>query len=206
MNLPSIHDDISYLRKLAETGRKGPILGGIFLAGSGIVFGATALIQGAAELDGMPLQGWNLLYLWLAAFVVFALFWLFIVLRLRRRSAVTNNASTMMFSTIWSACGAGVTVAFLSTIVVATVTKTPVVLTAYVPVIFAFYGTAWFASAALALRAWMAAAGVASYLFAFALALLTLNPLQTIAMGGGLIVLLTLPGLKLVADEAAPKA
>ena len=202
MNTDTLHDDISYLRKLAESGRKGPILGGVFLAGAGVVFGIAALVNGAADIGWIPLRGDGLLYLWLGASVVFALFWIVMFSRLRGRpQAEGANTSTMVFGTTWSACGAGVMVCFLCTLIVARMTGVQVVLTAYIPVIFAFYGTAWFISAALAKRGWMVIAAIAAYAFAFVIALLTYSAAQTFVMGGALFVLLTVPGLRLAADE-----
>ena len=55
---------------------------------------------------------------------------------------------------------------------------------------------------ALAKRGWMFIAAAGSFVFAFVMALLTDMPVQSLAMGAGLLLLLTLPGLKLVADEA----
>jgi hypothetical protein len=199
----TLRDDISSLRKLAESGRRGPILGGIFLAGAGVVFGLACFVSGAADMGLLPLAGWAQLYLWLGAFGVFALFWLFMFWQLKGRSpAPVANHSTAVFGTIWGASGAGVMVAFFSTLVVASVANSTLVLAAYIPVIFAFYGTAWFASAALAKRAWMALAGGVSFVFAFIMAVLTNTPAQSLAMGVGLLLLLTLPGLKLAQDEA----
>jgi hypothetical protein len=68
-------------------------------------------------------------------------------------------------------------------------------------VIFAFYGTAWCISAVVAKRGWMMLAGGVAFVFAFLMAVLTNTPAQSMAMGGGLLLLLTLPGLKLAQDE-----
>jgi hypothetical protein len=203
-NENSLHEDISYMRQLAESGRKGPILGGVFLAAAGIVFGVACAISWAVRTGVMPVKGWNELYLWLGAFGVFALFWVFAFLRLMSRGPRAATAPNATFGTIWTASGFGVMVVFCTTLVVANRLNAPVVLNAYIPAIFAFYGTAWFASAALGKRTWMYVAGVGSFLFAFVMALLSENPLQVLAMGVGLILLLTLPGLKLMSSETRP--
>lgn len=202
MNTETLREDISYLRKLAESGRRGPIMGGAFLAGAGVVFGLAAIVSWAADRGFIALNGTGYAVLWIGAFVVFALYWLVMFWRLRRGPKVAGNASTAVFGTIWGCCGAGVMVVWLANIIVVSITKAPVVFNGYLPVIFAFYGTAWFISAVLAKRGWMAWAGGASYLFAFAMALLTQNSYQSLVMGLALLVLLTVPGIKLATDEA----
>jgi hypothetical protein len=203
-NENSLHEDISYMRQLAESGRKGPILGGVFLAAAGIVFGVACAISWAVRSGVMPVRGWNELYLWLGAFAIFGVFWVVLFLRLMARGPKAATQPNATFGTIWSACGLGVMVVFGTTVLIANRLNAPVILNAYIPLIFAFYGTAWFASAALAKRRWMYIAGVGSFLFSFVLAFLAENPAQVLAMGAGLILLLTLPGLKLMSSERQP--
>jgi hypothetical protein len=197
----SLREDISYLRQMAESGRKGPIMGGIFLAGAGAVFGGACFVD-AARQHGLLPQSLTSLQIWLGAAAVFAVFWVAMFLRLMKHGKPVAAAPNAVFGTIWSASGIGVMVCFLTTLLIARELHSDVVLAGYVPVIFAFYGTAWFASAALARKAWMHVAGAGSFAYAFAVALLIDSPWITLAMGAGLLLLLTLPGLKLVADEA----
>jgi hypothetical protein len=201
-NQNSLHEDISYMRQLAESGRNGPILGGVFLAAAGVVFSAACAISWSVRQGLVPIKGWNELYLWLGAFGVFAAFWVVMFARMMSRRRPVASASNSTFGTIWGACGIGVMVVFATTELIASRLNAPIILNGYVPVIYAFYGTAWFASAALAKRAWMFFAGAGSFIFAFVIALLAENNLQTLAMGAGLLLLLTLPGLKLMMGEA----
>jgi hypothetical protein len=196
----SLRDDISYLRQMAESGRKGPIMGGIFLAGAGVVFGGACFLDAAKQHAILP-QSLSSLQIWLGAAVVFALFWVAMFLRMMKRGKPVATAPNAAFGAIWSACGIGVMVCFLTTLLIARELHSSLVLAGYVPVIYAFYGAAWFASAALARKGWMHIAGVGSFAYAFAVALLIDTPWMTPAMGLGLLLLLTLPGLKLVADE-----
>lgn len=198
----SLREDISYLRQMAESGRKGPIMGGIFLAGAGVVFGGACFLDGAMQTGLVPFRiGEG--PLWIGAGVVFTLFWLAMVVRMTRLKKPVSSAPNATFGVIWSSCGAGVMVAFLTTLLVAEKMHVPAVAAAYVPVIYAFYGTAWFASGALARKRWMFFAGLGSFLFAFVMAMLSATPWLILAMGLGLLALLTLPGIKLVLDERA---
>jgi hypothetical protein len=200
----SIREDISYLRRLAESGRRGPILGGVFLAAAGVVFGLASVLSWAGYQGLVPIRGAGQLAIWLGAFAVFALFWVAMFLRMRTSGAKSASASNTVFETIWGGCGIGVMVAFGAVEVVTYQLHAPEVQAGYVPTIFAFYGTAWFASGVLAKRGWMHAAAAGSFVFAFVMALLADTPAQSLAMGVGLILLLTLPGLKMVQDEARP--
>jgi hypothetical protein len=198
----SLREDISFLRQMAESGRKGPIMGGIFLAGAGAVFGGACFLDGAMQAGLIPFripEG----PLWIGAGVVFTLFWLAMFLRMSRLKKPVSSAPNTTFGVIWSSCGAGVMVCFLTTLLVAEKMHVPAVAAAYVPVIYAFYGTAWFASGALSRKRWMFFAGLGSFLFAFVMAMLVTTPWMILAMGLGLLLLLTLPGIKLVLDERA---
>ncbi len=199
--MADVKDDISYMRRLAEQGRRGPILGGTFLAAAGVVFGGTCFVQWAGQDGLLPISGWGLLYLWLGAFGVFALVWFALFFRLRARAGSVSSASNAAFGVAWSSCGVGVLVAFAATEIVAAVVKAPIVLNAYVPMIFAFYGVAWFSSAAMARRSWMFAAAAASFAFAFIMAALAENRLQTPMMGVALLLLLTVPGFRLMVED-----
>ncbi len=201
-NTEIIRDEISHLRKLAESGRKGPILGGIFLAAAGVVFGLACFVSWAGHAGLFSFGASRELYLWLGAFAVFAAVGLVIFLRMRSQAPQSATATTALFGTIWAACGAGIMMVFVSTFIVAYMVHSFVVLNTYIPAIFAFYGTAWFASGGLAKRGWMYVAGGVSFVFALILALLAGTATQIGVMGLALLLLLTLPGLRLVADEA----
>lgn len=198
----ALREDISFLRQLAESGRKGPILGGIFLAGAGFIFGAACLIDLAMTQHWLPFQ-LGTLTLWGAAGGVFALFWLAMVFRMLAAKKPAALSTNSMFGAVWSACAVGVMVVFLTTLMIAHDMQQTAVLAAYIPVIFAFYGTAWSTCGAVAKRRWMYVAGAGSYLFAFVIALVVNTAWVSLAMGAGLILLLSVPGLKLVQDETA---
>jgi hypothetical protein len=197
----SLHEDISYLRQMAESGRKGPILGGIFLAGAGVVFGCASFVDGAMQNGLVPFRI-DTAALWIGAALLFAAFWLAMFFRLMRKNKPASTAQNATFGVIWSACGAGMMVCFLTTVLIARDLHTSAVQAAYVPVIYAFYGTAWFASGALARRNWMYYAGAVSYLFAFIIAVLISTLYLSLVMGAGLLLLLTVPGIKLAMDES----
>lgn len=203
MNNPdSIRDDISYMRQLAESGRKGPILGGTFLMAAGLVFGLTCVVQWAATIGFLPIAGWSLLYLWLAAFIVFAAVWFILFFRQRARGGLSTGGTNALFGTIWSACAIGITVTVVINTIVGRIAGSPAVFDLNVSLPFVFYGIAWGVSAVMARRAWMYFAALAAMLFALVLAALTGSPHEILAMGVALFLALSVPGYKLMTEEA----
>ena len=128
--------------------------------------------------------------------------WCALYFRLRNFAGKATSASNAAFGVAWSACAVGVFVALAAVEIVAAVIEDPIVLNAYVPMIFVFYGMAWFTTAAIARRPWMFAAAVGSFAFSLIMAAMAENRLQIPAMGVGLLLLLTLPGLRLMKEEA----
>ena len=198
----TLKEDISYMRRLAETGRRGPILGGAFLAAAGLVFGAACFVHWAAMSGRLPIGGWGILYLWLAAIAVFAVVWFVLFFRFRAREQAAPSATNAAFGLAWSICAVGILMSYASVMIVAHVLKAPIVLNAYLPIIFTFYGVAWAVCAAMARRRWMYVPAVASACFALILAALVQSPLEMAVMGLALLLLLTAPGLKLMRQES----
>jgi hypothetical protein len=199
--MTDLKDDISYMRTLAEQGSRGPILGGVFLVVAGAVFGVACLVSWVVRTGMVPVPGWNDFYFWIGANGLFWGIYLVAFTGFRKRCGAAS-ASNAIFGRIWAACGLGVMVALGTTILVSRTLNASIILNAYVPVIYAFYGTAWFASAALAKRSWMYFAAFGSFAFACIVAALAENDLQSPAMALGLFLLLCWPGIKLMTSEA----
>lgn len=198
----NILEDIRYLRDLAEKGRQGPILGGSFLAAAGIVFGIVCFVHWAAITGRLAISNRGMEWIWGAGYVVSAIVWfaLWFALRSRRR-AVSASASNAVFGVAWLANAAGVLTAWATTSVAASIMHLPELFYAFIPTIFIFYGLSWGLSAIMALRRWMYVPAAGSFAFAFVMAKFTYSPAQMAVMGAGLLLLLTLPGFKLVRDE-----
>ncbi|MBU6298771.1 MAG: hypothetical protein KGJ79_07270 [Alphaproteobacteria bacterium] len=201
-NPNTVHEDISYMRRLVEQGRSGTILGGAFLAAAGIVFGITCFVQTAAQQGLLAISDREMYWLWGGVSTVYlVVVWPVVYFRVRSQGRAGSNASNAVFGIAWIANAVGVLMAYGTTLVVTSATKTPIVLTSFVPMIFTFYGIAWGLSGLMARRHWMYAPAVASFVMAFVMAVLTATPYQVPVMGAALIVLLTLPGFKLMSEE-----
>ena len=197
----TIHDDIAFMRKLAEQGRSGPILGGTFLIAAGLVFGLACVVQWAAMQKYLPLAGWDMLYLWGGAIALFAAGWFALFFRQRAKAGLPVNSANSIFGTVWSANAVGVLTAVAVVTMVGAATGSYAVYDLNISLPFVFYGVAWGVSGALAKRAWMYGAAVAAFVFAIILAALTGSPYQILGMGAALVLALSVPGYKLMTEE-----
>ena len=201
-NPNSIRDDISFMRQLAEHGRRGPIVGGAFLAAAGVVFGITCLLQWAAMTGRLAISDREMGWIWPAAYVVFAVIWFALWFGLRsRRRAATASSSNAVFGIAWIANAVGILMAYATTAIAASITHSQELFYAFIPMIFIFYGISWGLSALMAHRPWMYLAAGGSFAFALGVAALTNNPAELAVTGVALVILLTLPGLKLMFEE-----
>ncbi|MDE2181755.1 MAG: hypothetical protein KGJ78_01900 [Alphaproteobacteria bacterium] len=200
--MTDIRDDISYMRRLAEQGRRGPILGGTFLTAAGLVFGATCLIHWAAVTGRIPFPETQLGNLWWGACALFAIVWFALFFRMRSKGQVKSSASNAAFGLAWSACGVGIIVSAASVSITASVLHSAEIQIVSTWLAFVFYGTAWTISAAVARRWWMLGAAIAAFATAPLLALLSGDPRQLLAMAFAILITLCLPGFKLMADES----
>jgi hypothetical protein len=196
-----IREDISFMRSLAEEGRRGPILGGAFLAAAGLIYGAAAFVQWAVETSRLGLSGVSISQIWIGASIVFALVWFALFFRLRQ-GGQRPGANQYAFGMAWAGCGAGIVVLIAAIAITAARLHQPEIQTANGLVAFAFYGTAWMVSGAMARQKWMFLAAAAAFAMTLLVALLSNTTAQLLVFGAGLMLSLTLPGLQLMRQAA----
>ena len=63
----SLHDDIAYMRAMAQEGRNAPLLSGPIMVAAGIIFGTASLVQWAIQTGMVDVSPWAQLWVWLAA-------------------------------------------------------------------------------------------------------------------------------------------
>lgn len=197
----TMKDDITYMRRLAEQGRSAPILGGVFLAAAGVVFGIACIVQWAMVMRGVESVA-SIVELWGGAMLLFALVWVLFFLQMRSKGAAAIGITNRAFHAAWLGSGIGITVTSIGVAVAASVAQSPVVMVSYPPMVFGFYGTAWLVSGVLAQRRWMYGAALASYVFAVVLGVLVTQATMLLAMGVALFVTLTIPGILLMREKA----
>jgi hypothetical protein len=202
MTNDTVKDDISYMRRLAEQGRRGPILGGAFLAAAGVVFSITCFVQWAAATGRLAIAGREMEWIWSGSYIVFAVVWFVLWFGLRaRRHAVAANSSNIVFGVAWTANALGVLMAYATTAIAVSITHLQELFYAFIPMIFIFYGISWGLGAVMARRPWMYLAAGGSFAFALGVAALTNNPAELAVVAAALLILLTVPGLKLMFEE-----
>jgi hypothetical protein len=199
--MTDLKDDISYMRRLAEQGRSGPILGGTFLAAAGLVFGATCFVQWGVETNRLPIAPAQTAYLRTGAMVFFAIIWLTLFFRLQTRNRSPSTVPNIAFGVAWIVSAVGIVVTVLTVSIEAHVTNIPAAQQLNAAMPFIFYGVAWSVPAAVARKAWMLAPAAVSFASAPILAALSDSPTELIAMGVALLLSLSLPGFKMMAEE-----
>jgi hypothetical protein len=196
-----LKDQISYIRGLAEQGRRGPVLGGAFLAAAGLIYGAASFVQWGIQTGRLPPFA-SIGDLWIAASLLFAAIWTVLFLRLRRGANVAAGAAQFAFGMVWAGSGLGIIVMLIATLILNARLHDPMLLNLNALTAFAFYGAAWSVSAVLARRHWMFAVSAAAFAITLLLALVSGTPAEMAVFGAGLLVTLFAPGVKLMFASA----
>lgn len=194
----AIRDDISYIRNLAEQGRRGPILGGAFLAGAGVIYGLACPVQWAMQSGILPAPTpTSIAELWGGASVIWAIVWFILFQRLRNSGTAAPGASQIIFGSAWAACGLGIVVMLIAITILSARLGDLELMNVNPLVAFAFYGAAWFVSGALSRQRWMFLVSLAAFALTLALAAIP-GANMLLVMGAGLFATLVLPGLHLM--------
>lgn len=193
----SLREDITYMRRMAEQGRSGPVLGGAFLTAAGLLYGAAAAAQWLVQTGALVLPV-SIVQLWGGASILFAMVWFVLFFRLRRTFTGSPAPSQFAFGMAWTGCGIGI-MAMLGALTIASgKLNAPALMEANALVAFAFYGAAWFVSGALARQAWMFVVAMTAFAFTIALAVLIGTADELLAFAIGLVLTLAVPGAVLI--------
>jgi hypothetical protein len=157
----TVHDDIAFMRALAEEGRQSPLLGGQILVASGLSFGSASLAVWANTNFTLVAASWSFPAIWAASLVVFLGYLFF-----SRTTRGPRPGASRAIGVAWSGSGLSIFFVGLSLAVMAVRGKDAYVENAFLPFILAIYGSVWFVAASLGRARWLFAVAAGSFAFA----------------------------------------
>lgn len=192
-------DDLAYVRHLAESGARAPLIGGRFMAWWGLLITAGWTAQHLA-VNGIIGDG-NLIfgYIW-GSFSILGMLGQFLLARSMPAKAGGGSAGNRASRVIWGA-GAGAIVSMVVGVALLARTVGYDVFDWIVPVAFAVYAVALIVTGSLAGESIVRIAGFGAVVMVGLFTAFILDPNRyLIAAGGGALTVL-LPGLLLLARE-----
>ena len=195
----SVHDDIAYMKALAQEGRQAPLLGGSILITAGLVFGLASIVAYGIDSGILNVPPVAYAFLWGGAMLVF---FVILVWQIRRTDKPgAQSAGNRAAGAGWMGVGLGVFVMSLSMAVVGWKTQSSIPSLIFPSLIFALYGSGWAVSATMSDQKWQWKLAIACWIAAPLIALLTGSPLMWLAYAAGLFLFALLPGVLLVRQE-----
>ena len=198
----SVHDDIAYMKALAQEGRRAPLLGGRVLISAGLIFGLASIVHYGIDSGMIVAPSVAYAVLWGAAMLVF-----FGVLIVQTRSCDrkpgAQSAANRAASAGWMGVGLAVFVMSLSMFVVGWKMQSDVAFMIFPSLIFALYGSGWALSATMSAQKWQWKLAIGCWIAAPLIAFLTGSPLMWLGYAAGLFLFALLPGVILVRQEPA---
>ncbi|MFN3838463.1 MAG: hypothetical protein ACK4MI_12195 [Brevundimonas sp.] len=196
----AIHDDIAYMRNLAQEGRHAPLLAGPILVTAGVVFGSTSLIQWAIQSGLVRLNPWSQLWIWIIAGAVFAVALTLLIGRIKGKPGI-NSAGNKAVGAAWSAVGYGIFVTWLALAVLSIKTGNWSWMAVMPTAVLVAYGSAWMIGAAMTKIRWMSFTALAAYAGAVAVAWFIDSPLIYLVFTVVLLAIALVPGIILMRQE-----
>ena len=196
----SVHDDIAYMKALAQEGRRAPLLGGSILIAAGLVFGLASIVAYGIDSGILSVPPVAYAFLWGGAGLIF---FAVLMLQVRRTSGRpgANSVVNRAGGAGWMGVGLAIFVMALAMTVVSWKTGSDVSFMLFPSLIFALYGSGWAVSATMSDQKWQWTLAIACWIAAPLIAFLTGSPLMWLAYAAGLFLFALLPGVLLVRQE-----
>jgi hypothetical protein len=193
-----LREDVAFMRSMAEQGRRGPFLGGIFLAAAGLIYGAASFLHWGIQTGHLPFAPGSTGNVWIGASLLFAVVWVVLFTQLRRGGQAAPGAAQFAFAAVWIGAGIGIVVMVAAVNLASAQLHDPALLNINAFTTFAFYGAAWSVCGALARQRWMYLIAAAAFVLVPALAFVSGTASELLVLGSGLLVTLFAPGVKLM--------
>lgn len=198
----SVHDDIAYMKALAEEGRQAPLLGGSVLITAGLVFGLASIVHYAIDSGLIAVNPVAYLFLWGAAMLAFFGMLIFQIRKSDRKPGA-QSAANRAASAGWMGVGLGIFVMSLSMGVIGWKVQSDVPAMIFPSLIFALYGSGWAVSATMSDQKWQWKLAIGCWIAAPLIAFLVGSPLMWLGYAAGLFAFALIPGVILVRQEPA---
>lgn len=201
MNQTSLHDDLAYVRDLAEAGQQAPLLGGRFLVFWGMLTTAGYFLHFsiASGLFGWP----DIAYGWVwGSFIVIGVIGQFVLARTIRNKPGGNSVGNRAEANVWMAGGFALFAYFGTLIAKSIMVGGPVTgFETSLPIVFAIYGTGLMTSGVMSNTKPLSYAGFGAFaMIAAALWFEGTSAIWAVASLGAFLTVL-LPGLVLMRNE-----
>ncbi|SPU42267.1 hypothetical protein [Brevundimonas diminuta] len=198
----SVHDDIAYMKALAQEGRQAPLVGGRILVTAGLVFGVAAIVHYGIDSGLIDIPPVAYLVLWGSAMLVF--FGALIVgIRQADRKPGAQSVGNRAAGAGWMGAGLGIFVMSLAMGVIGWKTQSDTAAMIFPSLIFALYGSAWAVSATMSGQKWQWYLAIGSWIATPLIAFLIGSPLMWLGYAAGLFLFALVPGLILMRQEPA---
>lgn len=198
--LQSVHDDIAYMRAMAQEGRRAPLLGGSILIAAGTIFGSASVVHYAIDSGILALPPVTYAWLWGAAFLLFIVALNVLQRRIGKLPGATSLANRAA-GTAWMGVGLVIFTASISMAVIGWKFETAVPTLLFPSLIFAVYGAGWAVSATVSGVRWQWWLAIAAWIAAPAIAFLAGETTLWLAYAAGLFAFAMLPGFQLVRQQ-----
>jgi hypothetical protein len=196
----SVHDDIAYMKALAQEGRQAPLLGGRILIAAGLIFGLASIVAYGIDSGILAVPPVAYAILWGGAMLVF---FAVLMIQIRRTDCKpgAQSAANRAAGAGWMGVGLGIFVMSLSMGVIGWKVQSEIPSLIFPSLIFALYGSGWAVSATMSDQKWQWRLAIACWVAAPLIAFLTGSPLMWLAYAAGLFAFALLPGFLLVRQE-----
>lgn len=196
----STHEDLRYVRHLAESGAHAPLLSGRFLAWWGLLLTA-AYIAHHLALTGAIGDGTTIFAIIWAGFSALGIAGQIVLVRSMPAKAGAGSAGNRASETIWIAGGGAIGSMFVGCAVAAGTGAGPAAFDWIVPVAFAVYSCALIVTGSLARNRPVLAAGIGAAVMVGLFTALILSPERYLVAAAGVALTVFLPGLALLKAE-----
>jgi len=196
----STHEDLRYVRQLAESGAHAPLLGGRFMAWWGILLTA-AYISHHLALTGAIGDGKRIFAIVWIGFSVLGIIGQLVLARSMPAKAGAGSAGNRATRTVWLAAAAAIGSMVAGCMAAAGAGAGPATFDWIVPVAFAVYACALVVTGSLARSRPTVVAGVGAGIMVGLFTALILSPDRYLVAAAGVALTVLLPGLVLLRAE-----